>query len=225
MTKTFATSEGGSVVFDQNELKAELEKAQTQDEFAAKDSSAEVMTFDAAAIKSACDRDQSPTGLDIRSNCDPVPGWKQIADKELAMLSRNVRNTHIREEVEQEAVFLIGKNIQNLETGFKAAISKHSFYKMLHRSAIFSSVSDEAHYVAVGNLDKLFRLATVGPVKPCSRTTTASAIAAVRHFDVPMPFKGEVLHVKLLIKESKPALFELYRVYTIHSLQVVPISN
>lgn len=83
MTKTFATSEGGAVAFDQNELKAELEKAQTQDEFAAglKDSSAEVMTFDAAAIKSTCDSDQSPTGLDIRSNCDPVRDGSKLPIK------------------------------------------------------------------------------------------------------------------------------------------------
>jgi hypothetical protein len=96
---------------------------------------------------------------------------------------------------------------------------------MLHRSAIFSSVSDEAHYAAVGNLDKLFRLATVGPVKPRPRATAAQAIVAIRHFDVPMPLKGEVLHVKLLIKESKTARFDFYSVYTIQSLQVVPILN
>lgn len=216
------------MAFNQKELEAELEKAQAQDEFTAglKDDSPAVVASDGTVAKSTCNRGAfTRDSSDIRFNQDSVRGWKEIANRELAVLSKNLRTARTWEEVKQEAMPFIGKNIENLETGFKAYISKHTFVKMLHKNAIFYSVSDEAHYAVVGNIDKLFRLATVGPRRPGTKAKGVPDIAATHHFDVPMPFKGEVLHVKLLIKESKPPEFDLYHVYTFQSVEVARLNS
>ncbi|WP_097067856.1 LPD3 domain-containing protein [Nitrosovibrio sp. Nv4] len=83
------------------------------------------------------------------------------------------------------------------------------------------SVSRAAHYEAIANIDKLFRLATKGDSRPGTKETDAMTIAAIHHFDVPMPFKGEILHVEMLVKEfTQHPERGGNRIYTLQAVEI-----
>lgn len=79
------------------------------------------------------------------------------------------------------------------------------------------SVSREAHYEAIANIDKLFRLATKGHSRPGAKEEDAMNIAAIHHFDVPMPFNREILHVEILVKEFTRPETGGNRIYTLQA--------
>jgi hypothetical protein len=60
-------------------------------------------------------------------------------------------------------------------------------------------ISEHDFRVAVANLDTLFRLAVETRVRESVKDPTH--VAAMHHFDVPMPFEGDVPRVKILVKE------------------------
>lgn len=72
---------------------------------------------------------------------------------------------------------------------------------MVDDSAVGKSVTLGAHYAAVANVDKLFKVAIRRSRRPGNREEDAANIKAVRKFDAPMPFTGEVWRVRMTVKE------------------------
>lgn len=65
-----------------------------------------------------------------------------------------------------------------------------------------NSLSPRAHATAVANLDLLFPLAIRRMQREPERLGDRGRISAIHHFDAPMPFEGEVLRAKMMVKET-----------------------
>jgi len=83
----------------------------------------------------------------------------------------------------------IGKPLMNRETGCSATVSGESFKKMLSKSSVKLSISQQAHHKAVANVDILFALATLGRSRDPHREGDIGVIERLHHFDTPMPFE------------------------------------
>lgn len=142
------------------------------------------------------------------------------ADRELAGLSQSMRTARGPIPVKKAAESFVGKPLENAETGMVASVTKQSLGKMLHDSAMDRSVSRDAHYEAIANIDKLFRLATKGESRLGLKETDALNVAAIHHFDVPMPFNGEILHVEMLVKEFTRPDASGHRIYTLQAVEI-----
>jgi len=119
----------------------------------------------------------------------------------LRTLARHLRRARGSDQAKAAAKVFIGKPLTNRETGFSAKVSGESFKKMLSKSAVEKSLSQQAHHQAVANVDKLFALATRRRKRKATQERDIGRIGWLHHFDVPMPFEGEVLRVKILAKE------------------------
>jgi hypothetical protein len=151
-----------------------------------------------------------PTGLAdslaqaIRERNRKDKGEGELSSERAAELSRleetlrRVRGSGQARAVRDE---IVGKPLTNLETGIEATVSGESWYKMMSKSNVDLSVSPQAHMQAVGNVDTLFRLATLELERSGKKETDADLISNIRHFIVPMPFDGNVLEVRILAKE------------------------
>lgn len=124
-------------------------------------------------------------------------GW--FGDWELAGLRNRLRDVRGSDQARQAASAFLNEPLTNAETGMVATVSGESLGKMMSRSAVAGSLSPQAHMLAVGNLDTLFALATKRETRAAKKDT--QAVSEIHHFDVPMPFDGDVLRVKILAKE------------------------
>ncbi|MEW5709852.1 MAG: DEAD/DEAH box helicase family protein [Pseudomonadota bacterium] len=149
-----------------------------------------------------------------------TPQFKaRFGDWELAALEKTLRRVRGSDQVKALRGELVGKPMTNLETGIVATVSGESFAKMLSKSVVERSVSPQAHYQALGNLDTLFRLATKRLTRPGKQAADARSVGAIHHFDVPMPFDGEVLRVKIMAKEfAAPA--QGTRLYLVQAVEI-----
>lgn len=120
--------------------------------------------------------------------------------RDLAALPSDMRDATGSELAKREASKFAGDPLENKETGITAVVSRGSLGKMLSKSSWKNSTSPQAHYMAVANLDKLFPLA----IERIGRADRAgdTNIASIHHFDAPMPYDGQVLRVKMLVKET-----------------------
>jgi len=113
----------------------------------------------------------------------------------------------------------IRKPITNRETGITAEVSGESLKKMLSKTAVIKSVSQQAHHQALANVDKLLALATLGLTRKPERKNDIGKISQLHHFDTPMPFDGKVLWVKILVKEMADIRFP-NRLYTLSAVEI-----
>lgn len=136
---------------------------------------------------------------------------------ELAGLSASLRDAAGSDLARRAAAQFIGKPLTNRETGIKATVSMSTLGKMLSNSAVKNSVSPQAHATAVANLDKLFPLA----IRRLTRADNEGDInvGAIHHFDAPMPFGGDVLRVKMLVKELT-SREQGARLYTVSAVEI-----
>jgi len=147
-----------------------------------------------------------------------TPRFKQwFGDWELSALRGTMRDATGSDLARRAAAEFLRQPITNVETGLSAVVSKGSLDKMLSQSAVGNSVSPQAHAMAVANLDRLFMLAT----RRLERADNANNpnIRAIHHFDVPMPFDGEVLRVKMLVKEMAQA-DQASPLYTVAAVEI-----
>lgn len=149
-----------------------------------------------------------------------TPAFKQwFGDWELASLGTAMRRVRGSDQAKAVRGEIVGKPLTNAETGIVATVSGESFGKMLSSSNVVRSISPQAHYHALGNLDKLFHLATLDKTRSGKKEHDATSINAVHHFVVPMPFDGDILQVKLLVKEFKQA-GQGSRIYLVQALEI-----
>lgn len=148
----------------------------------------------------------SPTGAPSKLN---ERQWVQVrtpnfrrwfGEWELTALKDQLRDVTGSDLAHRAASAFIGRPLTNADSGITATVSRQSLGKMLSQSAVRNSASRQAHMMAVANLDKLFPLS----VKQLSRPDNEMNrhIKAVHHFEIPMPFDGKVLRVKMLVKET-----------------------
>ena len=137
----------------------------------------------------------------------------------LAGLVQDMRRVRGSEQAKAVRGEIVGKTKINAETGILATASAMSYGKMMSQSNVTGSVSSQAHYQALGNLDKLFGLATLRESRIPKNATDAGAVAQIRQFEVPMPFDGEVLRVKITAKEFVNAA-QGTRVYLINAVEI-----
>jgi len=119
----------------------------------------------------------------------------------LDSLARQLRYARGSDQAKAAAKAFTGKPLINFETGFTAKVSGGSLKKMLSKSAAGKSVSQQAHHQAIANADKLFALATRRRMRKATQDRDIGRIEWLHHFDSPMPFEGEVVRVKILVKE------------------------
>lgn len=134
-------------------------------------------------------------------------------------LSKTLRQTRGSDQAKRAARSFLGQPITNEETGITATVSGMSLMKMLSKSAVDRSVSPQAHMMAVGNLDTLFRLAAARETR--SPKKDVDNVALIHHFEVPMPFDADVLRVKIMAKEFA----EKGRGTRLYLVQAVEIEN
>ncbi len=149
-----------------------------------------------------------------------TPAFKQwFGDWELANLARTMRRVRGSDQAKAVRGEIVGKPLTNVETGIVATVSGETWSKMLSKSVVDRSVSPQAHYQALGNLDMLFRLATERLSRPGKQAVDARSIRAIHHFDVPMPFNGEVMRVKIMAKEFA-APEQGTRIYLVQAVEI-----
>jgi hypothetical protein len=98
-------------------------------------------------------------------------------------------------------------------------VSRSALAKMLSQSAVKNSISPAAHMTAVANLDKLFPLAVQRLERAPEKEGDAGRIAGMHHFDAPMPFEGEVLRAKMLVKRLTDPQ-QGNRLYTVSAVEI-----
>gem|GEM_PF-955573 len=138
---------------------------------------------------------------------------------QLRSLAHTMRRARGSDQARAAAKDFIGKPLTNTETGIRAVVSGESLKKMLSESAVKKSVSQQAHHEAVGNADKLFEVATLGLSRPPHKEGDKGIVSQIHHFDAPMPFEGEVLWVKLLVKEMENKTFA-NPLYTVAAVEI-----
>ncbi|MDP0495049.1 MAG: hypothetical protein Q7Q73_02465 [Verrucomicrobiota bacterium JB024] len=89
--------------------------------------------------------------------------------------------------------------IKNTETGLEAKVTSKTLKKMTSRSAVEKSVSPQAQAAAVANVQELFEQSHLFITHPDMKGE--SGVKQIHRFFAPMPYKGEVLSVKLTVKE------------------------
>lgn len=129
-----------------------------------------------------------------------TPAFKRwFGDWEIASLGRRMRDVRGSDQAKAAAREFLNKPLTNAETGIVATVSRESLGKMLSKSSVDASVSPQAHMMAIGNLDELFRVSILRGTR--SDRDDDPKLSALHHFEVPMPFAGDVLRVKILAKE------------------------
>ncbi len=126
---------------------------------------------------------------------------KWFGDWEIADLKDNMRRIRGSEQVKALKKELVGRPLKNRDTGIMATISGESFRKMMSYENVKRSVSPQAHYQALGNLDKLFPLAVLSESRSGKKENDAMSINSIHHFEIPMPFDDDVYMVKIMAKE------------------------
>lgn len=109
---------------------------------------------------------------------------KVDTNRELAALRDTLRRVRGSDQARKAAGEFLNKPIVNAETGFTAVVTGQSLAKMMSSSAMGKSVSPQAHFQAVGNVDALldwqYRKArqgkeqdrrTKGPLRPYAIST------------------------------------------------------
>lgn len=155
-----------------------------------------------------------------------TPAFKKwFGDWELAALGHSMRRVRGSEQAKAARSEIVGKSLVNQESGLAATVSGESYRKMLSQSNWSRSVNAEAHYQALGNLDKLFPLAARMASRDGKGATDAGRLKKIHHFHVPMPFDGDVLRVKMLVKAfTDPA--QGNRIYLVEAVEIeTPASN
>ncbi|MBA4285481.1 MAG: hypothetical protein C0434_08120 [Xanthomonadaceae bacterium] len=149
-----------------------------------------------------------------------TPEFKRwFGDWELATLRNRLRDTTGSGLVERAAAQFIDKNLVNAESQLVATVSKDALGKMMSAAGRRGSVSPQAHYMALGNLDALFEIATKRLTRDGKKAGDAGDLSAVHHFDAPLPFDGRVLRVKIMAKEFT-ATNKGTRLYLVHAVEV-----
>lgn len=141
----------------------------------------------------------APTFKLVDTNSPEFKRW--FGDWELAALGKTMRRSRGSDQASINAKEFIGKPLRNRETGVEATVSNGAFGKMKSRVSVVESVSPQAHMQALGNIDKLFELATLDAERTPKKSQDAGDIGAVQHYKVPMPFDGDVLLVKMMVKQ------------------------
>lgn len=141
-------------------------------------------------------------------------------NKELAGLNDTMRHTAGSNLAKEAAKEFLNKPITNVETGFVAVVTRQSLEKMTSSSSWKNSVTPQAHYQAVGNVDALFRVATPSGERGGDRPEDKGFIKAMRFFDAPMPFNGEVLRVVITVKDFEKPDASGHRLYTVHAVDI-----
>lgn len=145
---------------------------------------------------------------------------REKADRELADLAKSMRYARGSDQAMALRKEVVGKPpFENIESGIKATISGGTFGKMMSKSALDRSVSPAAHFQALVNLDKLFRLATLEETRKGNKLDDDIAIDAIHHFDVPMPFDGDVLKVRIMVKALRRT-DQGNRIYLVQALEI-----
>jgi hypothetical protein len=139
--------------------------------------------------------------------------------RELAGLEKSMRRVRGSNQARAVRGGIVGKSLTNIETGIVATVSGESFDKMMSKSNVERSISSQAHMQALGNIDTLFRLATLEKTRPGKKEHDAEHINAIRHFVVPMPFDGNVLQVRILAKEFKQTA-QGNRLYLVEAVEI-----
>lgn len=121
--------------------------------------------------------------------------------------------TNFREARARVAEFQ-GQPLTNAATGIVARVSRNAVDKMLSGKAALKSTSAADHSLAVANADKLFANALLDHSH--SDRDGAPSIVAIHRFVAPMiNSAGEVLAVKMTVKETLANANTLYTVETI----------
>lgn len=137
----------------------------------------------------------------------------------LATLPSTLRQVRGSDQVKALKPELVGEHFENLATGFRASISGESFRKMLSHSASGRSIDPVAHLQALANLDRLFPLAVALETRPGKKPADTREIAAVHHFIVPMPYRGQVLQARIMAKEFA-SREQGNRIYLVEALEL-----
>lgn len=128
-----------------------------------------------------------------------------------------LREVNGSQQAKEAAKSFLDDPLTNLDSGIAATVSATSLSKMLSRSAWGGSMSVPAHMRAVGNLDTLFPLAVLRQSR--SDRNRNADVAAMHHFEVPMPFEGQVLRVKILAKQLA-AKEQGTRLYSVEAVEI-----
>jgi|GEM_PF-776523 len=161
------------------------------------------------------------------SNLNPAQ-WKmvrtpefkaQFGDWELFALNNSLRHVRGSDQILAIKSELIGKPFRNIESGIVATISGESLRKMMSSAARLGSVSPQAHYQALGNIEKLFSLATLRETRAGKKEGDNDVLSAIHHFEVPMPFMDDVLRIKMMVKEFQEKEYGS-RLYLINAVEI-----
>ncbi len=129
----------------------------------------------------------------------------------------NLRYARGSQMARNAAKGFVGRPLENRDSGVVATVSGNTLSKMLSKSSVDKSIAPQAHMQAVANLDTLFKHA-VERLQRQDRTG-GEGIKSMRHFDVPMPFDGEMLRVKMLVKELAKEE-QGNRIYTVQAVEI-----
>ncbi|XHR29915.1 MAG: hypothetical protein ACFUZC_05040 [Chthoniobacteraceae bacterium] len=120
-------------------------------------------------------------------------------------------------EAKNEAKQLVNRPLPNETYGMTATVSGNTVAKMGSESAAGKSYSVSAHALAMANLDTLFLHAR--REEPAPDRAGDPNIKSIQRFFAPMLWNGQVLKVKLTVKEfARPS--EGNRIYSVEAMEI-----
>jgi hypothetical protein len=135
---------------------------------------------------------------------------------EMATMPRTAKNR--KEAVEILKTVIDEKNIKSI-SGVIAYIPKKNIGKIVSRQAIDTSLSEQAHYHAVANIDKLFSNAIEKWQFELNPNKNNEGLKDRKYLYAPMEYKERIIPVKITVKEYKNEEKEK-QIYTIEAIDV-----
>jgi hypothetical protein len=134
----------------------------------------------------------------------------------MAMPIRKARNrreaTIILKEIAGNSPFVS-------KSGLSARLRRRSVGKLVSSVAVNSSFNQEAHYLATANIDKFFSNAIEPWLFELNPNKNNEKLKARRYLFAPMNFKGEIVIIKMTVKEYHEGDNKLYSIEALGFLQ------
>lgn len=164
--------------------------------------------------------DERPMATAVREVMNARRAPPPAGEKTLGIVGaiRNLRPVLGSDQAKAVVSEIVDRPLLNADSGITATVSRSTYRKMMSESSVRNSVSPQAHLQALGNLDQLFPHALLRESRPSNKQP--QTVAAIHNFDVPMPFDGQVLNVRILAKEHS-AKSSGTRIYDIKAVEIV----
>jgi hypothetical protein len=134
---------------------------------------------------------------------------------EVAVIAAPVRYAANRKEATDILKELARQSPFISRSGLEARLQRRSVGKLVSSTAVHSSFSPDAHYLAAANVDRLFANAIEPWQFSLNPNKNNEGLKARRYLYAPLAYEGRIIIIKITVKEYLAADTKLYSIEAI----------